>query len=188
MITINFKNKDNPDYESQLTYLIRREFYVRYYKFLRPTLYLIASTLILFGLIAFTPSQSAIILKVIFIALISLIWFVALLFGTLIVFKWLNRYKWKRDSMEASKKNDSNFTLSFDTEKIYFEAETYKIETSWDYYAYWTENKKSIFLFPRDNLYGALFYSEKDLGRTNYAELKSIAAAKLERLEDANGA
>jgi hypothetical protein len=186
MITINFKSRENPDYEAQLSYLIRREFYVSYNRFARPTFYLIGITVILFSLIQFASGTLGSVI-VVFIALISLVWIIAIWFGFTVLFKWIKRYKWKKDCIKAAENANTNFTFSFDKEKICFESSIYKTEISWDYYSYWTEHKKSIFLFEESNIYDALYYSERDLGYSNYAELKLIVAEKLQKLEDADG-
>ena len=183
MEPIEFSNQENPDYEAQLNYLIRREFYVTYHKIRKFPYYLIGITLFFFGIIIFTPSNSLITLKVISISMLSLAWVFTILFVIPILFKWYKRYKWKKDSLAFAKRGGVSYKLSFDKEKISFETQTYKTEFSWDYYTYWTENKNSIYIFSKSNLYEALYYSELDLGAENYLELKKIASDKLTRLD-----
>jgi hypothetical protein len=182
MEQIDFRNRDNPDYEAQLNYLIQREFFVEYYGYRKFLYYLIGITLIIIGIFQFTSPDIFLTIKAIFFVMISLSWLITILFALSILFKWLKRRKWKLSSIEFSKNNDLNYKLSFDQEKILIEAPTYKMEFSWEYYSYWAENKNSIFIFPCSNLYDALYYSKSDLGEENYLEFKNIATTKLIRL------
>lgn len=115
---------------------------------------------------------------------LALTWIIAILFTFPIFLKLLNRYKWKKKSIALAKNETIGYKLYFDQEIISFETPTYKTELSWDYYTYWIENKNSIYIFPKSNLYEALYYSESDLGIEIYLEFKSFAATKLIKLDD----
>jgi hypothetical protein len=184
MEPIEFINRENPDYENQLTYLIKREFFVTYHKLRKFTYYLIGATLIAFGIILFTPSNSLITIKALSILLLSLIWLITILFAIPILLKWYKRYKWKMNSIAFAKNDDHSYKLYFNEEKISFETTKYKTELSWDYYTYWIEHKNSIFIFPKSNIYEAVYYSASDLGAENYLYLKNIASTKLIRLDE----
>ena len=184
METLEIKIRESIDYEAQLTFLIKRDFFVTFYKFKYISYYLNGVTLILLGIILFTPHDSLLSLKAVSILMLSFFWICYLVYSITIIYKWYNRNKWKRESITLAKKDESSYKFYFDNEKLSFETSTYKTELTWDYYTYWIENKNSIFLFTKSNIYEALYYSESDLGKTNYLELKNIASEKLEKLDN----
>ncbi len=182
MEPIDFSNKENPDFEDQLAYLIKREFYVSYHKYRKLPYYLIGATLVSLGIIL-EPSNNLLTLKAMLTIFLALVWMCAILFAIPVIIKWVNRYTWKRDAVLESKNSFADYRFSFDQEKIYFDSPTFKSETSWDHYCYWIENKNSIFIIPKSSLYDALYYSVSDLGVENYSAFKSIASAKLIKLD-----
>ena len=184
MEPIEFKNRENPDYEAQLTYLIKREFLITYNRYRKLPFYLIGASIFVLGIFLLTPSNNLITLKVMLFVFLPLTWIVAILFTFPIFLKLLNRYKWKKKLIALPKNETIGYKLYFDHEIISFKTPTYKTEFSWDYYTYWIENKNSIYIFPQSNLYEALYYSESDLGIEIYLEFKSIAATKLIKLDD----
>ena len=184
MEPIEFNNRNNPDLKKQLTFLIKREFYVTYYRGIKFSYYLIGATLILLGVLQFTPSDDLIVLKSMSIISLTLTWACTLIYLLIILIKWFKRYLWRNKSIVAANKQDVVYKLYFNEEKIFFEGPTYKTEMSWDHYTYWTENNNSIFIFPANNLYDCVYYSVSDLGVNNYILFKNIAALKLKRLSE----
>ena len=182
MNPIEFKNKNNPDYEAQLSYLIKREFHVTYYRIRRYPYFLLGATVILLGLLQFTEPDNFIVLKSVSIALLTIVWLCSLIYLTAILIKWVKRNLWKKKSIAFAQKNESTYTLYFDEEKISFSGPNYKTELAWEYYQYWTEKNNSIFIFPPGSLYNAIYYSIVDLGVDNYKLLKDIASSKLTEL------
>lgn len=183
MQKIECNAKNNPDHKAQLSFLIRREFYLKYYIYRKIPLYLLAITLAAFAFLSFTNSNSFIALKAIVITLISLMWVIAVLLVIPIVYKWINRQAWKQNVLKNGKNNPGVYKISFDYEKIVFESETSRTELNWEYYKYWLENGNSLFIFPKDSLYDAICYSKSDLGEENYNSLKAIVTEKLTKLD-----
>ena len=184
MEPIEFSNSNNPDHEAQLTYLIKREFYVTYYRLRKYPYYLIAITIIILALLQFTPSDNLIILKSVSIVMLILVWFFTLIFLTTVLIKWYRRNQWKKECLKLTTQKDAIYSFYFDEEKLQFHHATYKTELNWDYYKYWSENKESIFIFPATNIYEAIYYSVSDLGIENYSLLKGIVSSKLTKLSE----
>ncbi len=176
---IQFTNRENPDLKDQLTFLIKREFYVRYAKLRKVPLYLAGITLAVIAIYVFTPTNSLITLKAITLVLLGLAWGISVLVSVFILIKWIKRNRWKNKMLEWASQNSNNYTFYFDQDVLKFEMETFKSEISWAHYIYWAENKNSIFIFPESNLYDSIYYSESELGTENYQELKRLASSKL---------
>jgi hypothetical protein len=105
-----------------------------------------------------------------------------------VLFKRLKRSDWKNKTIQAYSVNDVPYQFSFDTNQLYFSTETYKTELNWDYYKYYSFYKNSIFLFPENNIYEAIYYSKRELGDTEFDRLVSIASAKLSLFKKKHGA
>ena len=179
MIQIEFTNRSNPDYKTQLSFLIKKEFYVTYYKFRKYPYFLIGATIILLGLLQFTGVNNFITLKSVSIFVLIISWIFAIIYITTILIKWFKRQLWKQKSIAFSLKPNLGYIFYFDEEKIAFTTPTYKTEFVWEYYKYWVENNNSIFIFPPNSIYDAVYFSTADLGNENYKQLKEIASSKL---------
>lgn len=179
--------KANSDLNNQLEFLIRREFYVTYFKYRKFPMYLLTSTLLIIALSILTPADHLIALKAVTITLIAIAWLSALLFLAIIVIKRYKRNIWKEKTIKETFSNATNFQFSFDNEKLYFVTDNYNTDIKWDFYKYYAIDKGSIFIFPPNNIYEALYYSKNELGDANFESLKQIASTKLILLDDQNG-
>lgn len=86
--------------------------------------------------------------------------------------------------LDYGKRDPRGYKIWFDSEKIVFESNTYRSELAWDHYKFWMENRNSIFIFPKDSIFEAIYYSKADLGEENYQTLKAIVTEKLTKLDE----
>lgn len=168
-----------PNLDDQLSFLIKREMYVRYHNY-RKMVYVVGISLLLVIVLLFLPDTKSIIeLKVISIVIFSML----LLFSAILLFGFLvtrqKRNNWKRKAVQGFSPESNLFKFCFDEEKLLFETGSYKSEIKWDYYKYWAENKDSLFIFPERSIYEAIYYSKTELGIDNYDNLKRIVGSKL---------
>jgi len=182
MEPIELNNRSNPEHEAQISFLIKREFYVSYYKLRKLPYYLIGSTIAVFVLLLSTSPDRFIVLKSMSIVSIFAGWAGALGLLVILMIKWWKKYLWKKKIVALARGTDKSSKFYFDEEKIVFEGATFKTEVAWNHYMYWTENRNSLFIFPPNNIYDALAFSISELGTVNFLKLKNYASSKLEEL------
>jgi len=170
------------DLNDQLSFLIDREMYVRYYRY-RKLVYMVAAFLFLFTESQFlTDTQTVVQAKVVTTAILSiLVLFLVLKFFSFLVTKQ-KRKLWKIRTIRKLSQVNNAIKFYFDDKRLLFKTDSHTSEIKWEYYKYWVENKDSLFIFPEKNLYEAIYYSKAELGMDNYDNLKRIAGSKLEVL------
>jgi hypothetical protein len=171
-----------PELNDQLSFLIRREMYVKYYHY-RKLIYMIAALLLLFIESLFlTETQTVVTLKAATTVMLSmLVVFLVVMFVVFLVNR-RKRIHWKARAIRKLSQVNSAIKFYFDDKRLLFKTESHTSEIKWEYYKYWTENKDSLFIFPEKNIYEAIYYSKSELGVDNYDDLKRIAGSKLEVL------
>ena len=169
----------SPDLEGQLHFLVKQEFHVTYYQYRAVPYFLIGWTALVVALWTLTNTDSFITLKAIFFVLTLLLWVAALIFYGTVFIKWLKRKAWIKSTLKERNEKTIEFTFAFDEKSLHFTTNTYKTELHWEHYKYWCENNSSVFLFPENSLYDAIYYSRSELGEENYDRLKQIAKEKL---------
>ena len=172
-------NKATTELKEQLTFLIRCEIYNTYNKYYSPIFYLLVWTLLLTGLLVSTGKNDLMVLKVVSIFMTAMTWIIFIPIIVIMGIKRLNRNIWVNKTVRNFFKADTIFYFSFDNEKLYFKTEMTFVEMNWDYYKYYVEYNKSIFILPEKNLYESLYYSQNELGNEAYGNLKDIAKTKL---------
>jgi hypothetical protein len=174
--------RSTPDLNDQLSFLIKREMYVKYYRY-RRLIYMIAALLLLFTELLFlTETKTVVNARVVTIVILSmLLLFLVVMFLSFLVNR-RKRIHWKIRAIRKLSQVNSAIKFYFDDKRLLFKTESHTSEIEWAYYKYWTENKESIFIFPEKNIYEAIYYSKSELGLDNYDDLKRIAGSKLEVL------
>lgn len=170
------------DLNDQLSFLINREMYVRYYGY-RRLMYMVAAFLFLFIESQFlTDTETVVTAKVATKAILSmLVAFLAVMFLVFLITK-RKRQLWKIRTIRKLAQVNNAIKFYFDDKRLLFKTESHTSEIKWEYYKYWVENKDSLFIFPEKNIYEAIYYSKAELGIDNYDNLKRIAGNKLEVL------
>ena len=182
-------NRVTPDLNAQLAFLIKREFYVTYYKY-RKLPYLLIGLVIIFIIALFLPDNDYTVgLKTVTITILLILVLFSILLGLNFLIKKQKRDRWKQSVIQKFLQDDKDkpFKFGFNDDNLFFETETYKSEIKWDYYKYWTESDNSIFIFPSNNIYEAIYYSNSEIGQDNYDKLKQLASIKLKPLTRKNG-
>lgn len=172
-------NTATPELKDQLSFLIKREFYVTYYKYKKLPYYLLGFTVLLVGLLLFTNQDDFIVPKVMLLIFIAIGWVVSMIFLFTILIKLYNRNIWMKKAIKEIFKNNTKFQLAFNDEGISFITDTWNSNTKWETYKYYAEYKNSIFIIPANDLYASSFHSKNDLGIDNYERLKAIVSSKL---------
>lgn len=175
------------DLKTQLTFLIRKEFKLTYYRYRKIPYYLLAWTLIIIAISIFTSTETFVVFKAVSLTITALLWVVGLVFLAAILIKRIKRIKWRDNYIKDFDRNTKSFSIAFDEEKITFITETFKSDINWEYYKYYSEDKNSIYIFPERNVYDAIYFSKNELGANNYEILKNIVKTKLINTNSVNG-
>lgn len=170
------------DLNDQLSFLIKREMYVRYARY-RRLIYIVAACLFLFIESQFlTETESVAFAKYVTVSMLSmLLFYLVVLFFIFLITKQ-KRNQWKIRTIRKLSHVNNAIKFYFDDKRLLFKTESHTSEIRWEYYKYWVENKDSLFIFPEKNLYEAIYYSKAELGVDNYDNLKRIAGSKLASL------
>jgi hypothetical protein len=177
-------NRSAADLKQQLDFLIKREFFVKYFGYKKIGIYFICATLAVLALLILTDSNDLVTLKVLSICFAAVAWLVGLGILLMIIIKRQKRLIWRNAAIKSILVNEFIAQMAFDEEKLIFITETYKTEVKWDYYKFYAEYKNSIFFIPEKNLYEALYFSPGDIGQANFNQLKNIAKMRLKLLEE----
>ncbi|MDI3320596.1 hypothetical protein [Pinibacter soli] len=171
-----------PELNDQLSFLIRREMYVKYFRY-RNLIYMIAALLLIFvELLFLRETQTVVNARVVTIGMLSmLLLFLVIMFFVFLV-KKQKRDHWKTRTIRKLSQVNSAIKFYFDEKRLLFKTESHTSEIKWEYYKYWAENKDSLFIIPEKDIYEAIYYSKSELGIDNYDDLKRIAGNKLEVL------
>lgn len=170
------------DLNDQLSFLIDREMYVRYYRY-RKLMYMVVAFLLLFIESQFlTDTQTVVTAKVATTAILSmLVVFLVMMFFSFLVTRQKRKH-WKIRTIRKLSQVNNAIKFYFDDKRLLFKTDSHTSEIKWEYYKYWAENKDSLFIFPEKNIYEAIYYSKAELGMDNYDNLKRIAGSKLQVL------
>ena len=172
-------NKSVPELNEQLGFLIKCEFYISYFKYRKRIIYLIGITLLIACFVKLTEDDSFVALKAVSFAIAAIMWLITFIIFCLILIKLYRRSSWKKKVIQYMHKSNPAFQFAFDENNLYFVTDTYKTELSWNYYRYYSIHKNSIFIFPENNIYDALYYSKTELGDTEFSHLETIVSSKL---------
>jgi amino acid transporter len=164
---------------NQLTFLIRREFYVKYNKYRKRFFIMAGLILLVLALLTFTEADSFITAKAVSSVIAAVMLLILLFFSVIVLVKWHKKNRWKRRYVKEAFVKTTIFQFAFDEEKLYFVSENYSMNFKWDYYKYYAINKNSIFIFTEKNIYEAVCFSQNEIGIDNYDRLNKIASEKL---------
>jgi hypothetical protein len=126
-----------------------------------------------------TEDDSFVALKAVSFAIAAIMWLITFIIFCLILIKLYRRSSWKKKVIQYMHKSNPAFQFAFDENNLYFVTDTYKTELSWNYYRYYSIYKNSIFIFPENNIYDALYYSKTELGDAEFSHLETIVSSKL---------
>jgi hypothetical protein len=168
---------NSPDLESQLSFLIKREFFVRYNRYKRPAYYLLGWIIFLI-LFSYLTGENLIVLKGVLLTVTAIALIPAAGFAAIIFFRLLKRNTWKRTTVLTALKSDKITWITFDDDQISFSSETYTTHVKWDHYKYYREYNNSLFIFS-NSLYETLACSRSEFGEQEYESLKIIVSKKL---------
>lgn len=167
-----------------MDFLIKREFFVKYFGYKKIGIYFICGTLAVLALLILTDSNDLVTLKVLSICFATIAWLVGLVILLMIIIRRQKRLVWRNAAVKSILVKEFIAQMAFDEDKLIFITETYKTEVKWDYYKFYTEYKNSIFFIPEKNLYEALYFSPGDIGQSNFDQLKNIAKMRLKLLDE----
>ncbi len=174
--------KYSPELSAQLSYLIGLEFSYLYKKYRRELRVIVMYSILYLCLMLATERYSLLNLKVVFSIITALVWLSLLIAGIVIFIRYFKRISWRNRSVAEAAEKLEYFSLHFDDDGIYFTTTKYKTEINWEYYKYWSEYNNSIFILNETNIYEALYYSERALGKVEFACLRQIVESKLIKL------
>lgn len=175
--------KSAPDIEHQFRFLWSLE-NAYYYRDHRKALTILAGvTLAFLCLMFFTNSETLVTLKAVSSILFILIWVGSLAYALWIFVRVWNRYNWIKKIINEKQREEKDYYLSFDDQKLIVRAPDMKLELEWTFFKAYLENQVAIFLFPEGSLYSAYSFSPNEIGEQNLLELKEIAKRKLTPLE-----
>jgi hypothetical protein len=168
------------DVKRHFNYFIKKEFLITYCRYSRLPFYLIGVTII--TLIIFAVSKTTDLTKSEFLFLIVTLvfWAFTLLFLFFVLVKLIKRILLRNRTFKKFGETDVNYFIAFDNDKFITIADTFKIETNWEFYRYYSEDKEDVYIYPIGrSLYDALCVSKSEIGDVNYSELITIVRSKL---------
>lgn len=172
-------DKTHNELRHQLEFLIRKEFSIRYKKYLSYPVFLIIWTILFISLLLFTDVNNFITLKAITIIFTGIFWFISLIILTSIAFQLYKRKIWKRKSLKAELLNKSIYEMGFDDERLYYLTDNINSETKWEHFKFYAIKSTHLFLIPANNLYEATCVSQSEIGAENFEKLKILVSIKL---------
>ena len=179
-------NRTATDLKQQIDFLIKREFFVTYYGYKWVVLYFIGWTLAVLALLTLTDSNNFVTIKMVFIYLTAIAWFIGIVILVTIIIKRHQRIRWRDTTIKSFLAKEIKVHMTFDEEKLAFITDTYKTEIKWDYYKFYSEHGRSIFFIPEESLYESLYFSPTDIGQDNFEQLKGIAKTRLKFVDEKN--
>ena len=167
------------DARDQFRFLVRRGFSIDLRNFKKRFYSLTAWTLILLAFVFFTPTGTLIYGKVVFVVLTILAWIIVILFIPFILIHKFRNLRRADKYVESLVKQQLDYFIEFDEDKISFFINDSEVSYSWDHYDYYWEYKSSLYILCEEIHLDSFFFSQNEIGEDNYKLLKEKVSRKL---------
>jgi len=167
------------DAKEQFRLLVRRGFSLDIRYFEKIFYYLTAWTLILLAFVFFSSIDTLIYERIIFGVLTILAWMVVILFIPFMLIQKFRNLRKADKYVESLVKQQLNYFIEFDDDKISFLISDEEVSYAWDHYSFYWEYKGSLYILCEEVRLDSFFFSQNEIGEDNYKLLKEKVSRKL---------